>query len=182
MIYDKFTVKKGAEKFSVVLRDPEMEDVDDMLEFINSLTEEDVDISTTKKYTRQEEKKYLRDLLRRIERGSMLSVVVEVNGKVVGNSSVTRRKEETDSHVAELGIAISKDYRNFGIGKRLMDALIKTAKRKWKTKVVKLSCYETNKHAQHVYRKLGFRKTGRIPKGIKHGGKYIDHIIMAKVL
>jgi len=36
--------------------------------------------------------------------------------------------------------------------------------------------------AQHVYRKVGFREVGRIPKEFCRDGKYIDHVLMAMEL
>jgi len=45
-----------------------------------------------------------------------------------------------------------------------------------------LSVYATNRHAHHVYQSAGFVDTGRIPKKFFKDGKFIDEIVMAKVL
>jgi RimJ/RimL family protein N-acetyltransferase len=49
-------------------------------------------------------------------------------------------------------------------------------------KVLTLAVLETNKCAIHVYEKVGFAQTGRVPKKYFKDGKYIDGIIMTKLL
>jgi len=49
-------------------------------------------------------------------------------------------------------------------------------------KVLTLAALETNKCAIHVYEKVGFAQTGRVPKKYFKDGKYIDEIIMTKLL
>jgi ribosomal protein S18 acetylase RimI-like enzyme len=45
-----------------------------------------------------------------------------------------------------------------------------------------LGVFSTNRRAIHVYEKLGFRETGRVPNEIYKGVEYIDHITMTKVI
>jgi RimJ/RimL family protein N-acetyltransferase len=181
-IYDRFVVGKGGRKMKVVLRNPDMEDAADLCDFVNSIVDEEAKISITKRVTKENEKKYLKDLLRRIQRNSMLSVVAVADGHVIGKADLTRRRHGATSHVAELGVALSEEYRNIGIGSRLIKCIIQLSVKKWGTKVVILKIYEDNRQARRVYKKLGFRKVGAIPKGVKYKGKYYNHIIMAKVL
>jgi RimJ/RimL family protein N-acetyltransferase len=49
-------------------------------------------------------------------------------------------------------------------------------------RVLTLSAFESNKRAIHVYEKVGFVQTGRIPRKFFREGKYIDEVIMALVL
>ena len=46
-------------------------------------------------------------------------LVAEVDGKVVGNIDITRRKNRL-AHVANLGMAVHDDYQDMGIGTALM--------------------------------------------------------------
>lgn len=80
-----------------------------------------------------------------------------------------------------LGIAIRSSFRDIGIGTEMMKTLIKQA-HAMGLKVLTLSAFATNKRAIHVYAKVGFLKTGRIPKKFFKENKYIDEIIMTKVL
>jgi len=42
--------------------------------------------------------------------------------------------------------------------------------------------FSTNERAIHVYRKMGYVETGRIPGCIKYRGGYVDSVIMTKHL
>lgn len=123
---------------------------------------------------------WLKRQLLEVESGRGFQLVVEVNGKVIGNSHV-RRREGYSWHVGELGMAIREGYRDIGIGSEMLRTLISEAE-KMALKMVILSVFSTNERAKHVYEKLGFRETGRIPQNIYKGGRYIDEIIMLKEL
>jgi len=47
-------------------------------------------------------------------------------------------------------------------------------------KILTFDVYVTNKRAIHVYEKVGFKETGRVPKRYYKKGKYIDAVIMTK--
>lgn len=160
----------------VILRRPRWEDLDDLLAFINSLVDEGADILQEKHVTREEEADWLGKLLASIEKGKTIGIVAEVDGKVVANSSVTFR-EGPMSHVGTLAIGVEKEYRRIGIGKELMKALIEESK-KAGLKVLVLSVMGSNKVAKTLYTKMGFKKAGKIPKGVFRKGRYIDLVRM----
>jgi len=176
-ILRRFKAREGRE---VVLRAPQWKDLDDLLEFINSLVEEEADIIRNKKATREEEADWLGRYLADIEKGVTIGVIAESEGRVVANSEVKRRSGLM-SHVGYLGIAIKAGYRNMGIGTEMMKTLIEES-RKMGLKVLVLEVFASNKRARHVYEKVGFKESGRIPKGIYKKGKYIDSITMTMTL
>jgi RimJ/RimL family protein N-acetyltransferase len=49
-------------------------------------------------------------------------------------------------------------------------------------KVLTLTAFASNERAIHVYEKVGFVQTGRVLKKHFKDGKYIDEIIMTKLL
>jgi RimJ/RimL family protein N-acetyltransferase len=102
--------------------------------------------------------------------------VAEVDGKVIANSELSQ-KSGCSGHVGEIGIAIRAGYRDIGIGTEMLRTLISQA-RDIGLKVLKLCVFSSNLRAKHVYEKMGFRETGRIPKEIFKNGKYIDEILM----
>ena len=171
---------KAGDGREVVLRAPQWRDLDDLLDFINSLVEEEADISRDKKATREEEADWLGRSLADIEKGVMTGIVAEIEGKVVANSEVKRRSGPM-SHVGFLGIAIKAGYRDTGIGTEMMKTLIEES-RKMGLKVLVLDVFASNKRARHVYEKVGFKESGRIPKGICKKGEYIDSITMSMTL
>ena len=176
-IIKQFVVKDGR---TVILRTPRWEDLDDLLEFICSLVDESADIMMNKKPTRQEEAEWLGRLLANLEIDKVFALVAEVNGKMVANSELSR-KSGYAGHVGEIGIAIRAGYRDVGVGTEMLRTLIAHG-REIGLKVLKLSVFSSNPRAKHVYEKVGFRETGRIPKEFFKDGKYVDEIMMTMEL
>ena len=176
-IVRSFFAKDGRK---VVLRTPKWEDLDDFLEIINSLVDEGADILRAERVSREEEVDFLSRVLSRLEKDEMFYLVVEVDGKVVAVSEISKRGGY-EKHVGVIGIAIRNGFRDLGIGIEIMKALVEQAQ-KMGLKVLLLSAFATNKPAIHVYEKVGFVQTGTIPKKHFKEGKYIDEIILTKVL
>ena len=176
-IVRSFFAKDGRK---VVLRTPKWEDLDDFLELINSLVEERADILRTERVSKEEEIDFLSKVLSRLEKDEMFYLVAEVDGKVVAVSEISKRGGY-EKHVGVIGIAIRNGFKDLGIGTEIMKALVEQAQ-KMGLKVLTLSAFATNKPAIHVYEKVGFVQTGTIPKKHFKEGKYIDEIILTKVL
>jgi len=168
-----FTAKDGRK---VTLRSVRWEDLDDLLEFINSLVEEGADILRVDRVSRSEEAEWLGRRLARLDKGELIDAVAEIDGKVIANSEVEKRSGPM-SHVGYLGIGIKKGYRGIGIGTQIMKILIQESK-KAGLKILILAVMDTNKTARRLYEKMGFKEVGRISKGYCKNGKYIDDVRM----
>ncbi|MDH7564501.1 MAG: GNAT family protein [Candidatus Bathyarchaeota archaeon] len=177
-ILKSFTAENGRH---VVLRTPKWEDLDDLLELINSLVEEKADIIRTEKVSRDDEVGWLAGALTRLEKDETFYVVAEVDGQVVGNSEVARAVGGYERHVGVLGIAIKNGYRDIGIGTEMMKMLIEQSKTMG-LKVLVLNAFATNKRAIHVYEKAGFVRTGIVPKKFFKDNEFIDEITMTRLL
>ncbi|MGP8070482.1 MAG: N-acetyltransferase family protein [Candidatus Bathyarchaeia archaeon] len=165
---------------TAILRAPNWNDLDDLIEYINGLVEEHAHITKTEKVTREAEAEWLGQRLAEIENGHVIHLVAEVAGKVVGAGEVSQLPEER-SHTGYLGIGISESHRGHGLGTTLMQALIELSK-KTGLKILILDVFATNNVAVHLYEKIGFKETGRIPKGIYRDGNYIDIVRMTTEL
>jgi RimJ/RimL family protein N-acetyltransferase len=165
----------------VVLRTPKWEDLDDLLEMINSLVDEKADIIRAEKVTREQEIDWLSLVLRRLEKDEVFYLVAQIDGRVVACSEVCRGSGSYDRHVGMLGIAVRNGFRDVGLGTETMQTLIDQS-RTIELKVLTLSVFDTNKRAIHVYEKVGFKQTGKIPQKFFKGGKYVDEIIMMLLL
>jgi ribosomal protein S18 acetylase RimI-like enzyme len=176
-VYDIFTAKDGRK---VVLRAIRWEDLDDCIDFINSLVEEGAEILRDVNVTREEEADWLGNRLARIEKGQLIGVVAEVDGKMIANSEVEKRSSFM-SHMGYLGIAIKKGYRGIGIGTKLMQTLINESK-KMGLEILVLDVFDVNQPAKALYKKMGFKEMGRIPKGIHKNGRYMDLVRMTREL
>jgi ribosomal protein S18 acetylase RimI-like enzyme len=112
------------------------------------------------------------------EAGSM-TLLCEVDSKVVGYASIEETIWEQSRHVCELGIAILPEFRGMGVGSALLDSLINFAFKKGYEKIT-LSVFHTNKNAIGLYRKFGFKKVGEKKRQFNLKGQYVDEIIMEK--
>ncbi|MEM0096534.1 MAG: GNAT family N-acetyltransferase [Candidatus Bathyarchaeia archaeon] len=173
----EFVAKDGRR---VILRTLKWEDLDDLLDFINSLVEEGANILRTEKASRDEEIEWLSNVFKRLEKGEIFCVAAEVDGHLVANSEIIRGTGYS-RHVGFIGIAVKKGFRSIGIGTAMMKTLEEYA-RKMGLNVLTLSVFANNQPAINLYRKIGFVETGRIPKRFFKDGVYIDEIIMTKVL
>ncbi|MEM3700911.1 MAG: GNAT family N-acetyltransferase [Candidatus Bathyarchaeia archaeon] len=164
----------------VVLRTPKWEDLDDLLELINSLVDEGAEIIRNAKVSREEEIDWLSRTLASLEKGEIFFLVAEVEGKVIASSDI-RPLRGFERHVGVLGIIVKSGFRDVGIGTEMMKTLVEQAS-KMGLKVLTLSAFASNKRAIHVYEKVGFVQTGVIPRKHFKDGRYIDEIIMTKLL
>jgi len=176
-ILETLSVKDGR---TVVLRTPKWEDLDDLLELINSLVEEKADIIVDEKLSREQEAEWLSSVLLRLENNQIFFLVAEVDRKVVASSDLHLGRG-SEKHSGAVGIAVQSSFRDLGIGTWMMRTIVKEAQRIG-LKVLVLSVFATNKRAIHVYEKLGFVQTGLVPKKHFKKGKYVDEIAMAKLL
>ena len=176
-IYEEFTAKDGRK---VVFRSIKWEDLDDCLDFINSLVEEGAEILRDTEVPREEEADWLGARLARIEKGQLIDVVAEVDRKMVANSEVEKRSGFM-SHMGYVGIAIKSGYRGIGIGTKLLEILAREAKKQG-LKILVLDVFDVNQPAKALYKKTGFKEAGKIPKGICKKGRYIDLIRMTREL
>lgn len=174
-IFKKVKLKNGK---IAKLRSPKWDDIDEMLAFITSMVDEgDLYISVQKKPTWEEELDWHANKLAEIEKRKTVACVAEVDGQIVGNSSVTK-KSGMQSHVGGLGIAIKKGFREVGLGTEMLRVLIDQS-RKMELELVQLTVFSANDRAIHVYEKVGFKQVGRIPKAIFKWDKYFNQVIMA---
>jgi len=154
-----------------------LKDTKRFLDFINSLIGEKVQILLDKKLSLKEERVWLQGQLKEVKSNRKVYLVAESNNLIVGSTEigcgVGRNK-----HVGTLHIAIKKGYRGMGIGKYLMETVIKLAKRRLKLKIIKIPVFATNKPAIGLYNNRGFKKVARIPKQFQYKGKLVDEIIM----
>ena len=118
-----FESKDGRE---VTLRAPRWDDLDDMLEFINSLVEEGADIMIDTKQTRESEVEWLARLLTRVEKDKTKAMreiyrvlrpggAALVGGKYLGMPDFRKVSSQTlRNDAAETGIPSIRVYDDMG--------------------------------------------------------------------
>jgi hypothetical protein len=83
---------------------PKMEDLEDLLELINSFVEEKADILAAKKFTKEEEEDWLSNVLSKLEKDEIFFIGAEADSKVVASSDIQILSEE-ENQIGLLGIA-----------------------------------------------------------------------------
>ena len=164
----------------MILRTPRWEDLDDLMELINSLVDEKAEIARTDKVTREDEVEWLPKVLASLEKDELFFLVAEVDRKVVASSDI-HILSGNEKHVGVLGIVLKSGFRDLGIGTEMMKTLVEQAMALG-LKVLTLQAFATNKRAVHVYEKVGFVQTGRVPKKHFKDGQYVDEVIMTKLI
>ncbi|MEM3467728.1 MAG: GNAT family N-acetyltransferase [archaeon] len=171
----KFIAKDGTQ---FLIRKPRSTDAKALLEYYNTLLEErPIGIHHRENVTLSSEKGYLKDCLRKIRDGSGMFYCVEKDKKIVGLASACIGEYLDIKHFADLSISILKEYRNKGLGSKLVQLLIEWAKKK-KLEFIMLELFSKNKGAIRLYRRLGFKKVATLPNYIKRGKEHQDEIVM----
>ncbi|HEY7140675.1 MAG TPA: arsinothricin resistance N-acetyltransferase ArsN1 family A [Methylomirabilota bacterium] len=109
-------------------------------------------------------------------------LIAESGGEVVGWASLNvfnaRRAYE---HVADLSLYVERGWRGRGVGRRLLEALIGRAGELGYHKLV-LAAFPWNAAGMRAYARAGFREVGIYREQGRLDGRWVDTIIMEKLL
>jgi RimJ/RimL family protein N-acetyltransferase len=172
---EEFTAKNGKR---VLFRTIKRNDVYQLLRYINTLAAEDTYILIHKRVILKEERRWVESALEGMKKGNTVIVVAEINGKIIGNFFI-HQSTERSPHIGEFGIGVLKEYRNLGIGNKMMQIFLRLGK-KMGYKHLFLGVFINNKPAIKLYKKYGFKEVARLPKFFLHKGKYVDDIMMMR--
>jgi len=101
-----------------------------------------------------------------------------VDGEYVGNTSFSTHGKRKFSHRGDIGIAIKLKYTDIGLGTEMMKRVLDKMKEAGLDQA-ELDVFAANSRAIHVYKKFGFRETGRIPNAMRlDDGTLSDEIHM----
>ena len=178
MIIYQGKTKTGKE---IVVRYPEMGDLEEMLAFINNLSDEKTFVRYQGEHeTVESEKKYLEGRLKAIKDKKAIHLLVFCKNKLIGASDI-HMMDKTEKHIGVLGISIAKNFRGEGVGKILMNLVEEEAKKKLPDlKMITLGVNSPNTVARNMYKKIGYVEYGILPNGITRGGKFEDAVLMYK--
>jgi L-amino acid N-acyltransferase YncA len=109
-------------------------------------------------------------------------IVAEAVGAVIGWASLNQfNPRPAYQHVADFSVYVERGWRGKGVGRRLLEALIELARGIGYHKMV-LSAFPFNQSGVALYERLGFRTVGIYREQGLLDGKWIDTIIMEKLL
>ena len=108
---------------------------------------------------------------------SILLVAV-ANNKIIGNIDITGSNRSRMAHTAMIGMGLSIDFRNHGIGSQLLKEAILWSQQNKVLSLLWLEVYAVNTAAIKLYKNYGFKETGRVENFFKHCEVYYDKVTM----
>jgi len=109
-------------------------------------------------------------------------LVAEADGHVVGCLSCTGGKRRATRHNADFGMSVAPEWRNKGIGMALLGRLVEWAEGTGIIRRLELEVYAHNAPAIYLYHKFGFVEEGYRQRAFVQGERFIDGILMARLL
>src|SRR3989339_635406 len=149
------------EKLELIIREPRMEDCDDLVEVYNSIdTEEPRPPVAIKSTTREEFLPRLERIIDGINDGKQVCFVVEKDGHVVGLIGGGLSEEAVDIPTVSAGfIGVKKEARSLKLFRQLSSTWLERIKEEWGAKKV---ITETNvaNPVLKLYKRMGFKEVG----------------------
>jgi RimJ/RimL family protein N-acetyltransferase len=113
------------------------------------------------------------------EDANSLLLVAEAAGAVVGSLDFTTPPLRRMRHAGRLGISVAAAWRERGVGRALLAALLEWARAHPTIEKVTLGVLATNARAIHVYELMGFVEEGRQVRAFRLGpGEYVDDVLL----
>lgn len=131
-----------------------------------------------RKTTVQEQEERLKNLL---ENDHSLTLVCEIDSKIVGYLSAFRGNFQRIRHSAYIVTGILKDYTGQGIGTKLFVELENWCRSK-QIHRLELTVMCHNAPGISLYKKMGFQVEGTKMHSLRIDDQYIDEYYMAKLL
>jgi len=109
-------------------------------------------------------------------------IVAETGGGVVGWGSLNLfNPRDAYRHVVDFSVYVERGSRGTGIGRRLLERLIELARDLGYHKMV-LSAFPFNPAGMALYEKMGFTRVGIYREQGLLDGKWVDTVIMERLL
>jgi phosphinothricin acetyltransferase len=109
-------------------------------------------------------------------------VVAEHAGRVVGWASLNPfNPRRAYDHVADLSVYVERSWRGKGVGRGLLEHVIAQARELAYHKMV-LAAFPSNIQGMALYERVGFRTVGVYREQGQLDGKWVDVVIMEKIL
>ncbi len=166
----KFTLKDGRD---VIIRPMVKEDVDMLFDFFSSLKPED------KQFLRDDvsRKAVIEKWAENLDYENVLPLLALYNGRIVADGTLHASNYFWTRHVAEIRVVVAEDFRNVGLGKKLVSELFFNAvKRGFKKVVAQMPFYQLN--AVRIFESLGFEKEAILKKHVMIQGKGLSDLLI----
>jgi L-amino acid N-acyltransferase YncA len=161
---------------AIVVRDAVAGDAVEICRIYNQGIDDRVATLETERRTPAERAEWL------AARGARHPVLVAADATVLGWASLNRfNPRPAYDHVADLSVYVERAARGRGVGHALLDALVERARRLDYHKLV-LAAFPTNKPGIALYQRLGFNEVGVYREQGLLDGRWVDVVIMERLL
>jgi RimJ/RimL family protein N-acetyltransferase len=178
-----YSIFETGDRRLITLRPLRRSDLDAMVLFANNLVSEKKSnrefglTSMDRRMTRADEKKFLDNTLEGMAKRRLVSVAAFHGSRLVGHCDIVGRTSRDERHTGVLGIVIIEGYRGVGLGERMIRVALSRASKigMW---MIELEVFAINTPAKNLYKKLGFKIVGVIPRKVIRNGTFIDIVRM----
>lgn len=163
----------------IILRSPDMFDAEQLLEHMRKTSAETEFMS-----------RYPEEITVSVESQSRFLQMIEndaddfmlaayIDGRMVGNAGVTRVRDNIKyRHRANFGISLQEEVCNLGLGTLMLQEVFDIVKQT-AFEQLELTVFSDNARAIRLYEKVGFVKTGVLPRAYRlKDGSYHDEVQM----
>ncbi|MEF3022085.1 GNAT family N-acetyltransferase [Vibrio mimicus] len=109
------------------------------------------------------------------------TLVVELEGKVIGHVTLFLTSKVRDKHCAAIAIAVHPNSHGKGVGRFLMNEALNQADNWLNLVRVELEVHSDNLSAISLYEKVGFETEGIKRLSTFKSGRYIDMLLMSRL-
>jgi len=129
-------------------------------------------------FTEEQERIWLRH---HNDRPRAIFLLAFAQSMLVGYLHFACEERRRRAHSGTFGMAVRKEWREKGVGRALLQALLDWAQDNPDVEKVWLEVFATNSSGIHLYESLGFVEEGRLSKEIKIApGHYVDLVLMSR--
>jgi RimJ/RimL family protein N-acetyltransferase len=163
---------------AVLLREPQMEDVERSLRFFQALPPED------RRYLRIDatQRKVVERRIHQAETGEVYRIVAVIGDDIVADGALEVSGQSWSRHLGEIRVIVAREYRGRRLGAMLIGELFRAAQQRGLEKVVaKMAVAQTG--ARKIFERLGFRVDAVLTNHIKDSeGTLHDMMVMTCTL
>ncbi len=181
-------MKLAEEKYNlsgkeVLLRSANPDDAEMLIDYLKTVTGETRFLACEPdevQYTIEGEIRFIEE---KNDSENALMILVFVNGEYAGNCFFEgKSRSRRVKHRVDIGIALFRRFTGFGLGRLLLEILMKKVKEQG-FEQAELTVAGGNDRAFRLYQSLGFKECGRIYNANKYDdGAYSDDILMVRTL
>ncbi|WP_409273306.1 GNAT family N-acetyltransferase [Neobacillus sp. SCS-31] len=173
----QININEGAQ---LLIREAAAVDAEAVLKYTQEILADTPYLMTTAEEFTQTVSQQKEWLARMAEDPNKLVIVAELNGMIIGFLDFHNGNRVRNMHQGAFGMSVKRDYRNKGVGKALLNALLEWATRNPSIEKVTLEVFADNANAIALYKKMGFEMEGIKRKSAKTDAGYHNLFLMAK--